>query len=214
MSAKDIKELRSRTGAGVLDCKRALAESGGDLHKAVDWLRAKGAAKAAKKASRVATEGLVHAYIHAGGRIGVLIEVNCETDFVAMNQAFKGLVHDLAMHIAATGSEFVSREDVPAERVAREREVQTARVLEEGKPAQVAETIVEGRMGKFFQDICLLQQPFIKDDKKTVQQLLTEAIATIGENIRIRRFVRYELGEGLDKKQGDFAAEVAAAVNG
>jgi elongation factor Ts len=210
MGANDIKELRERTGAGILDCKKALTENGGDLEKAIDWLRAKGMASAAKKAGRAATEGLVHAYIHAGGKIGVLIEVNCETDFVALNQGFKDLVNDLAMHIAATGSEYVSRDDVPPHVIAHEKEVQKARVMEEGKPAAVAERIVEGRIGKFFEQICLLDQKFVKDDSKTIQQLLAESVAKIGENIKVRRFSRFVLGEGLEKKTGDFAAEVAA----
>lgn len=210
MSMDQIKELRERTGAGILDCKKALAENGGDIEKAIDWLRAKGIASAAKKAGRAATEGLVHAYIHAGGKIGVLVEVNSETDFVAMNQGFKDLVNDIALHIAAAAPEYVRREDVPADVVAKEKEVQKARVMEEGKPANVAERIVEGRIGKFFEQICLLEQKFVKDDSKTVEQVLQDAVARIGENIQVRRFTRYVLGEGLEKKQSDFAAEVAA----
>ncbi len=209
MSAADIKALRTRTGAGILDCKKALAETGGDMDAAIDWLRAKGIAKAAKKASRAATEGLVEAYIHAGGRIGVLVEVNCETDFVALNDSFKTLVKDIAMHIAAAGPTYVRREEVPAEAIEHEKQVQKARVIEEGKPEHIAERIVEGRMGKFYSEVCLLEQVFVKDDKKTVQEILNDAVATIGENIQIRRFVRYELGEGLEKKKDDFAAEVA-----
>ena len=210
MSAGDIKILRERTGAGILDCKKALAETGGDMEKAIDWLRAKGIAKAAKKAGRAATEGLVEAYIHAGGRVGVLVEVNCETDFVAMNDGFKALVKDIAMHIAAAAPQWVRREEVPEEALAHEREVQKARAIEEGKPAAMAEKIVEGRMSKFYSDVCLLEQTFVKDDKKTVQEILADAVATIGENIQVRRFARFELGEGLEKKSGDFAAEVAA----
>jgi elongation factor Ts len=210
----EIKELRQRTGAGILDCKKALTENDGDIEKAIDWLRAKGISKAAKKAGRAATEGLVHAYIHAGGRIGVLLEVNCETDFVAMNDQFKSLVHDISMHIAATRPEYVSREQVPPEDVEREKAIQIARVIEEGKPAHIAERIVEGRIGKWFQDVCLIDQKFVKDDSKTIGQLVTDAVVTIGENIRIRRFVLYELGEGLEKKSDDFAAEVAAMSAG
>ncbi|TNE84377.1 MAG: translation elongation factor Ts [Deltaproteobacteria bacterium] len=208
----EIKELRARTGAGILDCKKALAESGEDIDKAVDWLRAKGIAKAAKKATRAATEGLVHSYIHAGGKIGVLIEVNCETDFVAKNEGFQELVQDIAMHIAAAAPEYVSRDEVPEDAVAKEKEVQIARVMEEGKPAHIAEKIVEGRIGKFYEDICLLEQKFVKDDSKTVEQMLTDAVARIGENLKVRRFARFVLGEGLEKKQDDFAAEVAAAA--
>ncbi|RME25001.1 MAG: translation elongation factor Ts [Deltaproteobacteria bacterium] len=209
MSAADIKALRARTGAGILDCKKALAETGGDMEAAIDWLRAKGIAKAAKKASRAATEGLVEAYIHAGGRIGVLVEVNCETDFVALNENFRTLVKDIAMHIAAAAPSYVRREDIPPEAIEHEKRVQKARVIEEGKPEHIADRIVEGRMGKFYADVCLLEQVFVKDDKKTVQDILNDAIATIGENIQVRRFVRYELGEGLEKKSDDFAAEVA-----
>ena len=211
-ASEDIKTLRERTGAGILDCKKALAESGGDLEKAVDWLRAKGIANAAKKSSRAATEGLVTAYIHAGGKIGVLVEVNCETDFVAMNDGFKQLCHDIAMHIAAAAPEYVSKDDVPADVIAREREIQKQRVIEEGKPAAVADRIVEGRLGKFYEDNCLLEQKFVKDDSKTVREVLTDAVARIGENIKVRRFARFVLGEGLEKKTSDFAAEVAAQI--
>lgn len=214
MGMAEIKELRQRTGAGILDCKKALTENDGDIEKAIDWLRAKGISKAAKKAGRAATEGLVHAYIHAGGRIGVLLEVNCETDFVAMNDQFKSLVHDISMHIAATRPEYVSREEIPTEDVEREKAIQVARVMEEGKPAHIAERIVEGRIGKWFEDVCLIDQKFVKDDSKTIGQLVTDAVVTIGENIRIRRFVVFQLGEGLEKKSDDFAAEVAAMTAG
>jgi elongation factor Ts len=210
MGAQEIKELRERTGAGILDCKKALAEVDGDVEKAIDWLRAKGMASAAKKAGRAATEGVIHSYIHAGGRIGVLLEVNCETDFVALNQGFRDLCNDIALHIAATAPEYVSRDDVPESAVLREKEVQKARVMEEGKPAAVAERIVEGRIGKYFEQVCLLDQKFVKDDSKSVQEVLGEAVARIGENIRVRRFTRYVLGVGLEKRQNDFAAEVAA----
>ncbi len=197
MSAAAIKQLRSMTGAGILDCKKALTENDNDVDKAVDWLRAKGIAKAAKKASRAATEGLVHSYVHAGGRIGVLLEVNCETDFVAMNEGFQSLVHDIAMHIAAAGPEFVSKDDVDDAAAQR-------------KPKHIAERIVEGRMGKWFEDVCLLEQKFIKDDSVTVGDMITAAVARIGENIRVRRFARFVVGEGLAKKDDDFAAEVSA----
>ena len=210
MGLDSIKELRERTGAGMPDCKKALAETAGDIEKAVDWLRAKGIASAAKKAGRAAAEGTVHSYIHAGGKIGVLLEVNCETDFVALTPKFKELVTDIAMHIAASAPEYVGREDVPADAVDREKEVQKQRVMEEGKPAAVAERIVEGRIGKFFEQVCLLEQKFIKDDSKSIQELLAETMAATGENIKVRRFARYELGQGLEKRKDDFAAEVAA----
>jgi len=213
-AAEDIKTLRERTGAGILDCKKALAETGGNLEQAIDWLRAKGVASAAKKSGRAATEGVVTSYIHAGGRIGVLLEVNCETDFVALNEGFQSLCRDIAMHIAAAAPEYVGREDVSADAIARERAVQKQRVMDEGKPAQVAERIVEGRMSKFYEEVCLLEQRFVRDDSKTVREVLTEAVARIGENIRVRRFSRYVLGEGLEKKKSDFASEVAAQVAG
>jgi len=212
MGLDDIKELRERTGAGMLDCKKALAENAGDVDKAVDWLRAKGIAKAAKKASRAATEGMVHAYIHAGGKIGVLLEVNSETDFVARTDDFKNLVNEIALHIAANAPEFLRREDVPQSAIDKERAVQKAKVIEEGKPAHIADKIVDGRMGKFFEDTVLLEQKYVKDDSKTIQDLINEAIAKIGENIQVRRFTRFVLGEGLEKKQTDFAAEVAQAA--
>jgi elongation factor Ts len=213
-AAEDIKALRERTGAGILDCKKALAESGGDLEQAIAWLRAKNIVSAAKKAGRAATEGLVTSYIHAGGKIGVLVEVNCETDFVALNESFQSLCRDIAMHIAAAAPEYVSKDDVPADAVAREKDVQKQRVIEEGKPAQVAERIVEGRMSKFYEDVCLLEQKFVKDDSKTVGEILTDAVTRIGENIRVRRFTRFVVGEGLEKKKTDFASEVAAQVGG
>jgi elongation factor Ts len=210
VTATDIKTLRQRTGAGMLDCKKALNETEGDVEQAIDWLREKGISKAAKKSSRVASEGVVECYVHAGGKIGVMVEVNCETDFVAMNEDFKGLARDIAMHIAAASPDFVAKEDVPEDAIARERSVQLARVIEEGKPEHIAEKIVEGRMSKFFEEVCLLEQVFVKDDKKTVSEVLTEQVATIGENIRIRRFERFVMGEGLEKREDDFASEVAA----
>ena len=211
MGLAEIKELRERTGAGMLDCKKALAENSDNIEAAIDWLRAKGITKAAKKAGRAATEGAVVSYIHAGGKIGVLVEINSETDFVARTDNFQDLCRDIAMHIAAAAPEFVSRDEVDADAVERERQVQLQRVLDEGKPAHIAEKIVEGRMGKWFEEVCLLDQKFVKaDDGKTVGQLLTDAVATVGENLRIRRFSRFVLGEGLEKKSDDFAAEVAA----
>lgn len=214
MSAKLIKELRGLTGAGMLDCKKALEANDGNVQAAVDWLRKKGIAKAAKKAGRVAAEGIVYAYIHGGGRIGVLVEVNCETDFVAMNDGFKTLVHDIAMHIASESPRYVSRDEVSEADIAAERKIQIERAMNEGKPEHIAEKMVEGRMRKWFEEVCLLDQAFIKDDSKTVGGLLTEAVARIGENIKVRRFVRYEVGEGIEKKTDDLASEVAAAING
>lgn len=209
-TATNIKTLRERSGAGILDCKKALTEAGGDLDAAMDWLRAKGISSAAKKSGRIASEGLVGSYIHANGKIGVLLEINCETDFVALNDGFQGLVRDIAMHIAASAPEYVSRDEVPGDVAEKERSVQLARTIEEGKPEHIAEKIVEGRMNKWFQDICLLEQKYVKDDEKTVEQIIQDSIATIGENIKIRRFSRYVLGEGLEKRSDDFAAEVAA----
>jgi elongation factor Ts len=209
-TAANIKTLRERSGAGILDCKKALTESENDLEAAMDWLRAKGIASAAKKSGRIASEGLVGSYIHANGKIGVLLEVNCETDFVALNDGFQGLVRDIAMHIAAAAPDYVSRDEVPGDIADKERSVQLARTIEEGKPEHIAEKIVEGRMNKWFQDVCLLEQKYVKDDEKTVEQIIQDSIATIGENIKIRRFSRYVLGEGLEKRSDDFAAEVAA----
>ena len=214
VSSSDIKSLRERTGAGILDCKKALAESNGDIEKAIDWLRTKGIAKAAKKAGRAATEGKVEAYIHAGGRVGVLVEINCETDFVAMTERFQTLVKDIAMHIAAASPEFVSIEEVDPAAREREKQVQIARVMEEGKPQHIAEKIVEGRLGKWYEDVVLLEQKFVKDDSKTVKQMIEEAVATIGENIRVRRFVRFALGEGLEKKTDNMAEEIAKMQQG
>jgi elongation factor Ts len=213
-SMAEIKSLRQRSGAGILDCKKALVESGGDLDAALDWLRAKGIASAAKKSGRIASEGLVEAYIHANGKIGVLLEVNCETDFVALNDGFKGFVKDLCMHIAAAGPEYVSRDEVPEAAIEKERAVQLARTIEEGKPEHIAAKIVEGRMNKWFADVCLLEQKYVKDDEKSIEQIVQDTVSTIGENIKIRRFSRFVLGEGLEKRSEDFAAEVAAVQAG
>ncbi|SMB95489.1 translation elongation factor Ts (EF-Ts) [Thermanaeromonas toyohensis ToBE] len=195
ISAEAVKELRNRTGAGMMDCKRALEETGGDIEKAIEILRMKGLAAAAKKAGRVAKEGLVHAYIHGGGRIGVLIEVNCETDFVARTEEFKDLVHNLAMQVAAARPEYVKREDVPEEVIEREKSILRAQALNEGKPEKVVEKIVSGRLEKFFQENCLLEQPYIKDPERKVKDLIAEKIAKLGENIEVRRFARFEVGE-------------------
>ena len=190
-----VSELRARTGAGIMDCKRALAETEGDVGKAIDLLRRSGIAKAAKKAGRAASEGLVHAYIHPGGRIGVLLEVNCETDFVARNEQFQTLIHDLAMHVAAAKPLAVRREEVDPELVARERALFEAQARESGKPAPVVEKMVEGRLAKFYEENVLLEQGFVKDPEKKVDEVVKEHIATIGENIVVRRFARFELGQ-------------------
>ncbi len=208
VTTKLIKELRDRTGAGMLDCKKALVEKEGNIDEAVKYLREKGISKAAKKAGRIASEGVIGSYIH-GNRIGVIVEVNSETDFVAKNEEFQVFARDIAMHIAANSPQYVSREDVPAEVVAKEKEVLENQARNEGKPEKIIEKMVEGRINKFFGEICLLEQPFLKDTDKSVQELLTEKIAKIGENINIRRFVRYELGEGIEKKEENFAEEVA-----
>ena len=208
ISASMIKELRERTSAGLNDCKKALTETNGDMEKAADYLREKGLAAAAKKAGRIASEGIVEAYIHGGGRIGVLVEVNCETDFVARNDVFHSFVKDVAMHIAATNPLYVSKEDVPAEDIEKEKAVLKAQALNEGKPEKIVDKMVEGRISKFYENYCLLEQPFVKDAEKTVGDILNGLIATIGEKITVRRFVRYEKGEGLAKKEDNFAEEV------
>ena len=212
ITSQMVKELRERTQAGMMDCKRALQETGGDLEKAVDYLREKGLAAAAKKASRIAAEGLVEAYIHGDGRIGVLIEVNCETDFVAKTDEFRDLVRELAMQVAAMKAEYVERSEVPQHVIEREREVNRSLALNEGKPEHVVDKIVDGRMEKFFQQVCLLEQPYVHDADKSIQDLINEKIASMGENIRVRRFVRFERGEGLEKRVDDFAAEVRAQM--
>ena len=213
ITAEMVKELRERTGAGMMDCKKALTEVNGDMEKAVDFLREKGLAAAAKRSSRVASEGLVEAYIHGGGRIGVLLEINCETDFVAKTDGFKALAKDVAMQIAAANPSYVSREEVPSEILEHEREILRAQALNEGKPANIVDKMIVGRVEKYYKEVCLLEQPFIKDTDKTISQLITESIAKIGENISIRRFTRYQLGEGIEKKSNNFAEEVMAAVN-
>lgn len=213
VNASAVKELREKTGAGMLDCKKALEEANGDLTKAAELLREKGLAAAANKAGRAATEGTVESYIHAGGRIGVLVEVNCETDFVGKTDQFKEFVKDIAMQIAAASPKFVSREEVSAEELEKEKEILRAQALNEGKPEKIVEKMVEGRIGKYYEEFCLLEQPFVKDPDKTISQLLNEKISQIGENISIRRFVRYELGEGLEKKVDNFVEEVMSQVN-
>ncbi len=210
--ATRVKELREKTGAGMMDCKTALVETGGNLEKAVDFLRQKGLADAGKKSGRSATEGLVHSYIHAGGKIGVLIEVNCETDFVARTDQFQELVKELAMQVAAANPLCVNREDLPAEVLEREREVYRAQALETGKPENVLNKIVEGKIGKYYRDVVLMEQAFIKDPDKDVQTLVKEKIAELGENVSIRRFTRYQVGEGLEREEKDLAQEVQEQI--
>ena len=197
ITAALVKELRERTGAGMMDCKKALSATDGDLEKAIDFLREKGLAAAAKKAGRVAAEGLVEAYIHGGGRIGVLVEVNCETDFVAKTDAFKELVKDIAMHIAATNPSYLKREEVPTAELEHEQAVLAEQARNEGKPEKIIEKMVAGRIEKYYKEVCLMEQPFVKDPDKTISDLITESIAKIGENISIRLFTRYQLGAGL-----------------
>ncbi len=192
----------------MMECKKALTEANGDMERAAEILREKGLAAAAKKAGRIAAEGAVGSYIHMGGKLGVLVEVNCETDFVAKNEAFQELVKDIAMQIAAMNPKWISKEDVPEEDLAKEREILRVQALNEGKPEKVVEKMVEGRLKKFYSEVCLLEQSFIKDQDKTVSQVINEKIAAIGEKIAVRRFIRYELGEGLEKRQDDLSAEV------
>ncbi|NPA12399.1 MAG: translation elongation factor Ts [Aquificae bacterium] len=195
VDAKLVKTLREMTGAGILECKKALEETNGNLEEAVELLRKRGIAKAAKKAGRETKEGLIHAYIHAGGRVGVLLELNCETDFVARNETFKELANELALQIAAMKPQYVSREDVPKEVIEKEGEIAREAAIAEGKPEHIAEKIAEGKVEKFLKEVCLLEQQYIKDDKKTVEDLIKEYIAKLGENIQVRRFTRYEIGE-------------------
>ncbi len=197
ITTQQIKELREATGAGVLDCRKALVESGGDFNKAVAYLREKGLAAAAKKAGREAKEGVVELYSHGGGRVGVMVEVNCESDFVARTEQFRTFAHDVALHVAALAPRYLDVADVPAEVLAAERTVARNRALQEGKPERVLDKIVDGRLEKFYQETCLLRQPFVKDETVTLGDLLKQTISTIGENIVIRRFARWELGEAL-----------------
>jgi elongation factor Ts len=213
-----VKALREKTGAGMMDCKKALQEANGNEEQAVEILRKRGMASASKKAGRVAAEGVVGSYIHMGGKVGVLVEVNCGTDFLARTEEFQQLVKDIAMHIAAAEPRYVSREEVPAEVVEKEREIVRAQIANDpknaNKPEQVIEKIVEGRLNKFYEEAVLLDQPFVKDPAKTVNDLLTDKIAKTGEHISVRRFTRYKMGEGLAKRDDDFGSEVAALAGG
>ncbi|HTE50580.1 MAG TPA: translation elongation factor Ts [Kofleriaceae bacterium] len=209
VTTDQIKELRERTGAGMADCKKALVECEAQMEKAIEYLRVKGLAKAAKKAGRIATEGLITQYIHGGGRIGVLLETNCETDFVARNPEFVAFTKDVAMQIAAMAPLFVQADEIPADLVDKERNIRREANAQSGKPAAVIEKMLEGQISKWTKEICLLDQTWVRDDKKTIRDLQQDLVAKLGENIKIRRFSRFELGEGLDKKQENFAEEVA-----
>ncbi len=211
ISAKVVKELREKTGAGMMDCKKALTENDGEMDKAIEWLRQKGTISADKKQGRVAAEGLVESYIHTGGRIGVLVEVNCETDFVARREEFQELVKNIAMQIAACPNvEFVKVDDIPEDTVAKEKEIEMGRDDLDGKPDNIKEKIVTGRIDKRLNEISLLPQPYIRDQSITVEELVKQSVAKLGENIQIRRFVRFVMGEGIEKEESNFADEVAA----
>lgn len=211
VSASMVKELREKTGAGMMDCKKALTETGGDFDKAEEFLRKKGITAAGKKAGRVAAEGLVGTYVH-GGKIGVLVEINCETDFVARNEDFQALVKEIAMHVAAASPAYVRREEIPAEVVEKEKEIQREQLKAAKKPEAMWEKILVGKLEKFYETVCLVDQLWVKDDKKKIKDVITEAVAKIGENITIRRFVRFQVGEGIEKKKEDLAAEVAKTI--
>jgi elongation factor Ts len=205
---EDIKTLREQTGAGMLDCKKALEQNNGDMDKAADWLREQGISKAAKKASRIAAEGSVFLYNHMNGKIGVMLELNCESDFVAKNEDFQALGHDICLHIAANAPKYVRREEVDGSELEKEREILKAQVINEGKPEAMADKIVDGKIKKYYKDVCLVEQDFVKNPDITVEQLVNEAILKIGEKITVRRFARFVMGEGLEKKNENFAEEI------
>ncbi len=213
VTASMVKELRETTGAGMMDCKKALVETNGNIQDAIKYLREKGIAGAAKKMDRIASEGIIASYIH-GGRIGVIVEINSETDFVAKNVEFQEFGKDVAMQVAAANPLYLRKEDVPQEAIEKEKEILRNQALNEGKPAQIVDKMVEGRIAKYYKEVCLLEQSFIKDPDKTIDQLLKEKIAKIGENLSIRRFSRFEVGEGLEKKTENFAEEVAKQLQG
>lgn len=212
-SAQDVAKLRQATGVGMMDCKKALTETNGDFDKAVVYLREKGMAAAAKKADRIAAEGAVVSYIHGGGKIGVLVEVNCETDFVARADKFQALCKDIAMQIAASNPRYIRREEVPADVLEQEKDIARQQAINEGKKPEFADRIVSGRIEKFYKEFCLMEQEFVKDPSKDVTQVINEAILEIGEKITVRRYVRYEMGEGLEKRQDNLAEEVAKMMN-
>ncbi|RKH02915.1 translation elongation factor Ts [Corallococcus praedator] len=211
ISAQMVKDLRERTGAGMMDCKKALSETAGDFVKAEEWLRKKGISRAAGKEGRVAAEGIVSSYIH-GGRIGVIVEVNCETDFVARNTDFQDLAKDVAMQVAAASPKYVRREEVPQDAMDKEKEIQRELLKQQGKPEAMLEKILVGKMEKYYEGVCLVDQLWVKDDKKKVGEMITERAAKIGEKVSVRRFVRFEVGEGIEKKKEDLAAEVAKTL--
>ena len=213
-TAKDVAELRAKTNAGMMDCKKALVECDGDFKKDIVWLREKGIAAASKKQSRIASEGIVTSYIHMGGKIGVLVEINCETDFVAKTDAFKEIGHDVALQIAASAPKYVRVEEVPTEELEKEKEILRNQALNEGKPVAIVDKMVEGRVKKYYQDVCLLEQTFVKDPSLTIQQYINEKILQIGEKISIRRFARFEMGEGLEKRHDNLAEEVEKQMKG
>lgn len=212
-SAQDVQKLRQATGVGMMDCKKALTETNGDFDKAVVYLREKGMAAAAKKADRIAAEGAVTSYIHGGGKIGVLVEVNCETDFVARAENFQTLCKDIAMQIAASNPKYIRREEVPAEVIESEKAIALQQAINEGKKPEFADRIVNGRLEKYFKEVCLMEQEFVKDPSKDITAVINDAVLAIGEKITIRRFVRYEMGEGLEKRQDNLAEEVAKMMN-
>ncbi|MFA0816338.1 MAG: translation elongation factor Ts [Anaerofustis sp.] len=213
ISADLVKQLREKCGAGMMDCKKALTETEGDMEKAMTYLREKGLAAANKKSGRVAAEGVVGSYIHMGGKIGVLVEVNCETDFVAQNSDFQAFVKDIAMHIAAANPSYLTKEEVPADVIENEKQILMHQAMNEGKPENIAQKMVEGRISKMYREVCLMEQPFVKNPDLTISDLLKDKIATIGENIVIRRFTRYQMGEGLEKKSENFAEEIAKQIS-
>ncbi len=212
ISAGMVKELRDMTGAGILDCRKALSENEGNINKAVEYLQKKSLAAASKKAGRVAAEGAVGSYVHMGGKIGVLCEINCETDFVAKNEDFQQFVRDICMHIAAMGPTYLTSDEIPADDIAKQREIYAGQMRESGKPEQIIEKIVDGKINKWHSEVCLMNQTFVKDNDSTITDLLNQMVSKIGENIQIRRFVRFGLGDGIEKREDDFAAEVAAAA--
>ena len=213
-TAQDVAKLRQQTGVGMMECKNALTEANGDFEKAVVILRERGLKAVDKKQARIASEGLVASYIHMGGKIGVLVEVNCETDFVAKSDDFQALVKDIAMQIAAANPKYVNETEVDPKELENEKEILRVQALNEGKPANIVEKMIEGRIKKYYEDVCLLNQPFVKDSSKTIKDILTEATLKIGEKISVRRFVRYELGEGLEKRNDNLAEEVAKQMAG
>jgi elongation factor Ts len=211
-TAKDVQALREKTGVGMMDCKKALTATDGDMDKAIEFLREKGMATAVKRAGKIASEGIVELYNHMNGKIGVMVEINCETDFVANSDKFRALAHELCLQIAAAKPLYVNKEEVPESELEHEREILKAQALNEGKPAAIVEKMTAGRIQKYYKEVCLLEQDYVKNPDKTVTQLINEAVGTIGEKINVRRFARFEMGEGLEKKSENFADEISAEV--